>query len=99
MGRLPRPSDPGRAVVHLDPGRRLPVAVRAVAVLTLAGSAIWCFALAGVGYGLGTQYQNFDDGFRYAEYVIVAAVVGLIVLAVFRRTSTKLARRAGDSSR
>ncbi len=67
-------------------------------ILTLAGSAIWCFALAGVGWGVGASYHRFDDGFRYAEYVIVAAVVAGAAFVVLRRT-TKLARRAGDSSR
>jgi membrane protein DedA with SNARE-associated domain len=68
-------------------------------LLTLAGSAIWCFALAGVGYGVGTGYHRFDDGFRYAEYAIVAAVVAFVALTVLRRHSSKMARRAGNSSR
>ena len=45
--------------------------------LTLVGSAIWAFALAGAGYGLGSSYNSFDHGFRYVEYAIVAGVVAL----------------------
>ncbi len=54
-------------------------------ILTLLGSAIWAFALAGAGYGLGTRYGHFDHAFRYAEYVVVVAVVA---------TSAALAVRA-----
>ena len=42
-------------------------------VLTLVGSAIWAFAFAGAGYGLGKSYSGFDHGFHYVEYVVVAA--------------------------
>ena len=69
-------------------------------VLTLAGSAIWCFALAGAGYGLGSSYHQFDQDFRYAEYAIVAMVVLLAAALVWRwRRSSKLAQRAEDSTR
>jgi membrane protein DedA with SNARE-associated domain len=64
-------------------------------LLTLAGSAIWCFALAGVGYGVGTSYEHFNNGFSYAELAVVAGVLGLaIYLLVRRRRSSTLARRA-----
>ena len=43
-------------------------------VLTLTGSAIWCFALAGVGWALGSQWEEFHHAFRYVDYVIIAAV-------------------------
>ena len=44
-------------------------------LLTLVGSAVWAFAFAGVGYGLGTSYARFDHGFRYVEYAIAAGIV------------------------
>jgi membrane protein DedA with SNARE-associated domain len=53
-------------------------------LLTLVGSAIWAFALAGAGYGLGTRYGHFDHAFRYAEYAVVLAVVGAAVVLVAR---------------
>jgi membrane protein DedA with SNARE-associated domain len=68
-------------------------------LLTLAGSAIWCFALAGVGYGLGASYHSFDDSFRYVEYAIVALVVLLIAGLVLRKRSSTMSRRAEDSAR
>ncbi len=67
--------------------------------LTLAGSAIWCFALAGVGYALGKSYHSFDNGFRYAEYAVVVLVVLLVVILVLRRRSSTISRRAEDSAR
>ena len=44
-------------------------------LLSLVGSAVWAFAFAGAGYGLGTSYRGFDHGFHYVEYAIVAGVV------------------------
>jgi membrane protein DedA with SNARE-associated domain len=69
-------------------------------VLTLVGSAIWAFAFAGAGYGLGKSYRGFDHGFRYAEYAVVAGVLILLAYLVYRRVAAaKVAPRADDSSR
>ena len=52
-------------------------------VLTLGGSAIWCFAFAGAGYLAGDRWEDFHHAFRYVEYVVAAAVVlGAAWLAV-----------------
>ncbi len=63
-------------------------------VLTLAGSAVWCFALAGIGWGIGSSWHNFHDSFRYVDY----AVIGLVVLAAayvgWRYWSSRRASRA-----
>ncbi len=45
-------------------------------LLTLLGSAIWCFAFAGAGYAAGEAWEDFHHAFRYAEYVIAAALIG-----------------------
>ena len=69
-------------------------------VLTALGSAIWCFALAGVGWGLGASYNRFHKAFAYAEYAVVAGIVMLAAYwVVRRRRSTTMARRASDSPR
>ena len=44
-------------------------------LLTLLGSAIWCFAFAGAGYAAGEAWEDVDHAFHYVEYVIAAAVV------------------------
>jgi membrane protein DedA with SNARE-associated domain len=43
-------------------------------LLTLAGSAIWCFALAGIGWGLGASWESFHHAFRFADYLVAAVV-------------------------
>jgi membrane protein DedA with SNARE-associated domain len=45
-------------------------------LLTLLGSAIWCFAFAGAGYAAGEAWEDVDHAFHYVEYVVAAAVVG-----------------------
>jgi membrane protein DedA with SNARE-associated domain len=60
--------------------------------LTLLGSAIWCFAFAGAGYALGTQWEDFHHAFRYVDILVgvaLAAGIGWLVWKLVRR------RRAG----
>jgi membrane protein DedA with SNARE-associated domain len=69
-------------------------------VLTLVGSAIWCFALAGVGWGLGSSYERFHHDFGYVEIVVVAGVLLLAAYVVLRRRrASRLDRRASDPPR
>jgi membrane protein DedA with SNARE-associated domain len=69
-------------------------------VLTLVGSAIWAFAFAGAGYGLGKSYRGFDHGFHYVEYAVVAGVLVALAYLVYRRVAAaKVAPRADDSAR
>jgi membrane protein DedA with SNARE-associated domain len=68
------------------------------ALLTAVGSAIWAFALAGVGWGLGSSYERFHHGFRYADYVVAAGVVLLVAYVAWRKIrSSTLNRRARAS--
>jgi membrane protein DedA with SNARE-associated domain len=66
-------------------------------LLTIPGSAAWCFALAGVGWALGANWEHFHERFHYADY----AIIGLIVVAAaylgLRWRSSRLARRAPDT--
>jgi membrane protein DedA with SNARE-associated domain len=68
-------------------------------VLTLVGSALWCFAFAGAGYALGESWERLHDDFRYVEYVVLAAIVIGLVLFVLRRRSSRLNRRAEHPTR
>jgi membrane protein DedA with SNARE-associated domain len=45
-------------------------------VLTLAGSAIWCFGFAAAGWALGNGYERLHHATRFADYVVVLAVLG-----------------------
>jgi membrane protein DedA with SNARE-associated domain len=68
-------------------------------VLTLIGSAIWAFGLAGVGWALGRSYESFHHDFRFVDYAIVAGVLILVAYLVLRRRrSTTISRRAEDSA-
>jgi membrane protein DedA with SNARE-associated domain len=48
------------------------------------GSAVWAFALGGVGYSLGASYERFNHAFKYVEYAIVAGVVVFAAYLVYR---------------
>jgi membrane protein DedA with SNARE-associated domain len=65
-------------------------------ILTAIGSAVWCFALAAVGWGAGRSYETFNHGFRYVEYAVVAAVVALAAYLLVRRRRSRLSGRASD---
>ena len=63
----------------------------AYVVLTLIGSAIWAFSLAGLGWALGASYTNVDHAIAYIEYTIVLAIgltISLPIVARLRRRVT-----------
>jgi membrane protein DedA with SNARE-associated domain len=69
-------------------------------LLSLVGSAVWAFAFAGAGYGLGASYRGFDHGFHYAEYAVVAGILVALAYLVYRwMAAARVAPRADDSSR
>jgi membrane protein DedA with SNARE-associated domain len=69
-------------------------------VLTLIGSAVWAFAFAGVGYGVGSSYERFQHGFRFVDYAILAAIIALAAYLIVRwRRSSRLSNRASDPAR
>jgi membrane protein DedA with SNARE-associated domain len=68
-------------------------------LLTLAGSAIWAFALAGVGYGLGSSYERFHHAFNYVVYAVVAGLVVLAAYLVYRWLRPGTVKRRDDPAR
>jgi membrane protein DedA with SNARE-associated domain len=58
-------------------------------VLTLLGSAIWCFGLAGAGWALGSRWEDFHAAFRYVDYAIAAAVVAGIAYLAWKLSSRR----------
>lgn len=67
--------------------------------LTFPGSAIWCFGLAAIGWGLGSHWERFHHAFRFADYAIVALVVlGGAALLVRLRSRRAARLRSGGSS-
>ena len=68
-------------------------------LLTLVGSAIWAFAIAGAGYGLGSSYERFHHDFRYAEYLVLAGVLALAAYLVYRLLNAAKVTRRDDPAR
>jgi membrane protein DedA with SNARE-associated domain len=67
-------------------------------LLTLAGSAIWCFAFAGAGYLAGDNWEDFHHAFRYFDYLVAAAIVAAVAWLVVRRVR-KRRRLAEETQR
>jgi len=66
-------------------------------LLTLAGSAIWCFAFAGAGYVAGENWEDFHHAFRYADYVVGAVVVAGAAWLVVRMVRRRRRRAAQET--
>jgi membrane protein DedA with SNARE-associated domain len=67
-------------------------------LLTLAGSAIWCFAFAGAGWAAGESWDEIHDAFRYLDYLVAAAVAAVAVWLVVRYRRRRRRRLAQESS-
>jgi membrane protein DedA with SNARE-associated domain len=63
-------------------------------LLTIPGSVVWCFALAGAGWALGGSWKRFHHAFDYVDVVVVAGAVLLALYLVLRRRSSRLSPRA-----
>jgi membrane protein DedA with SNARE-associated domain len=61
-------------------------------VLTLVGNTIWCAAIAGAGWGLGSSYERFNHGFRYVEYAVVLVIAGVAAYAFLRLRRATISR-------
>jgi membrane protein DedA with SNARE-associated domain len=64
-------------------------------VSTLAGSALWCFGLAGIGWALGANWERFHHAFRYADYAIAALVLAAAAFLAYRWWASR--RRTADA--
>ena len=67
-------------------------------LLTLLGSAIWCFAFAGAGYAAGEAWEDFHHAFRYVEYVVAAAIIGGAAWFGWRYLKKRKRRVAAEES-
>ncbi len=67
-------------------------------LLTLAGSAIWCFAFAGIGFVLGASWEDFHHAFRYVDYLVVAGVAAAVAWVAWRYARRRRSRAAEESS-
>ena len=67
-------------------------------LLTLLGSAIWCFAFAGAGYAAGEAWEDFHHAFHYVEYVVAAAIVGGVAWLAWRYVRRRRRRGVAEES-
>jgi membrane protein DedA with SNARE-associated domain len=67
------------------PAGALETPLAAYTALTLAGSAIWCFGFALVGWALGSSYEQVHHAFTGIEVVIVAGAVAAVAVLLLRR--------------
>jgi membrane protein DedA with SNARE-associated domain len=68
-------------------------------LLTAAGSLIWDGAMAGIGYGVGSQWKSIMHGFSDAGYVLgVIAVLGIAFVIFHRFRSYRAATGGGDAA-
>jgi len=59
-------------------------------VMTLLGNGVWCVVLAGIGWALGSSYEQFNHDFRYVELLVILAIVAgaAYLLLRWRRKAT-----------
>ena len=67
-------------------------------VLTLFGSAIWCFAFAGAGFALGASWEDFHHAFRYVDYLVAAAALAIVGWLAWRFVQKRRSGVPEDSS-
>ena len=67
-------------------------------LLTLLGSAIWCFSFAGAGYLAGSNWEDVHNAFGYVEYLIAVAVVVGVAWLGWRYVKKRRQRLSQESS-
>lgn len=65
--------------------------------LTLAGSAIWCFAFALLGWGLGSSYDQVHHAFTGLEVVLAAGALAALAVVIRRRRASPARPPSGRS--
>jgi membrane protein DedA with SNARE-associated domain len=64
----------------------------AYTLLTAAGGAIWCALFAGLGWAVSDNWETVHHAFRFADYAVVIAALGVVAYAVGRSRRRRPAR-------
>ncbi|HEV8064900.1 MAG TPA: DedA family protein [Acidimicrobiales bacterium] len=68
-------------------------------ILTALGSLVWLGAMAGIGYGVGSQWRSIAKGFSDAGYVLgVLAVLGIAFVIYHRWRAYKAHSQPRDAA-
>jgi membrane protein DedA with SNARE-associated domain len=78
------------------PAGVLRMALGRYTVLTAIGSAAWCFAFAGAGWGLGRSYVRLHRDFRFVEYAVAVGVLLLAGWLLYRWRAGRRGRLAAE---
>ena len=98
LGGADRPRHAGHPLVRGHPGRGRTHAARpATPSSPPSARRSGASRLAGIGWALGSSWESFHSGFRFADYAIAALVVAGVVLLLVRRRSRRR-RRAAEQS-
>jgi membrane protein DedA with SNARE-associated domain len=68
-------------------------------LLTFPGSALWCFAFAGIGWALGSNWERFHHAFRFADYAVIGLVLAGVLVLLVRVRARRAGRREAEATR
>ncbi|MFY1668432.1 DedA family protein [Plantactinospora sp. WMMB334] len=87
-----------RSLVSIPAGAdRMPVG-RFLALTTL-GSGVWNAIFVGLGYGVGSSWQEVDRYAGYFDYALLVIFVAMVVLWMVKKLRRRSARRRPASTR
>ena len=72
--------------------------LRRLLPLAALGSAVFCAAVAGIGWAVGSNWSHAGRLLRYLDYVVIAGVVVLAAYLMLRRRRTATIATADDDS-
>ncbi len=73
--------------------------LRRLLPLAVAGCLVFCAAVAGVGWAVGSSWHTASHALRYVDYVVVAGIVVLVAYWVLRRRRPATLQADGDPPR
>jgi membrane protein DedA with SNARE-associated domain len=72
--------------------------LRRLLPLAALGSAVFCTAVAGIGWAVGSNWNQASHDLRYVDYAVVAGIVLAVAYWVRRRRRAARIRAAHDDS-
>ena len=72
-----------RSLISIPAGV-LRIPLRPYVLWTMLGALMWCLTFGGVGWALAGAWEGFHRNFRYADYVVAAALVATIAATAVR---------------